>query len=169
VTRIDPAALAVIAQTPLVLRAFLAGLPAEMLLVPNDEGWSLKDIVAHLHDVEGGAMVERISRMLHEDRPFIRSIDPPARLLAGGYGARGLSELLDELALLRADHVAWLAGLSSAELARQGQHDEVGEIHVVDIAHQWAAHDMAHLRQAALMIQQHLAPMMGATRAFYDV
>ena len=29
--------------------------------------------------------------------------------------------------------------------------------------------DMAHLRQVALMIQQHLAPLMGATRGFYNV
>ena len=40
---------------------------------------------------------------------------------------------------------------------------------MIDIAHQWAAHDMAHLRQVALMLQQQLAPLMGATRGFYDV
>jgi len=28
---------------------------------------------------------------------------------------------------------------------------------------------MAHLRQIALMLQQHLAPLMGNTRGFYDV
>jgi hypothetical protein len=50
-----------------------------------------------------------------------------------------------------------------------GEQDTVGEIRVVDVAHQWAAHDMAHLRQMALMIQQRLAPMMGRTRGFYDV
>ncbi len=45
----------------------------------------------------------------------------------------------------------------------------MGEISVMDIAHQWAAHDVMHLRQIALMIQQHLAPKMGNTRSFYDV
>jgi hypothetical protein len=65
--------------------------------------------------------------------------------------------------------VPWLSGLTPQQLARTGQHDQVGEIHPIDIAHQWAAHDMAHLRQIALMIQQHLAPLMGATREFYDV
>jgi hypothetical protein len=59
--------------------------------------------------------------------------------------------------------------LSEQELARNGEHDEVGEICVSDIAHQWAAHDVSHLRQIALMIQQHLAPLMGNTRGFYDV
>jgi hypothetical protein len=129
----------------------------------------LKDIVAHLHDVESVAFVERISRMLGEERPFISSIDPPARLIAGGYAARDLDGLLDDLERQRAEHMAWLADLEPGQLLRAGVHDAVGEIRVVDIAHQWAAHDMAHLRQLALMIQEYFAPLMGATRGFYDV
>jgi hypothetical protein len=166
---IDATALAVIRSTPIVLRALFAGVPAAVLLTPNDEGWSLKDIVAHLHDAESIAFVERISRLLEEERPYVQSIDPPARLVAGGYGSRPLEELLDDLARQRLAHVAWLEGLSAADLARAGEHDSVGEIRVGDIAHQWAAHDMAHLRQIAHMIQTYLAPMMGNTRGFYDV
>jgi hypothetical protein len=166
---IDPAALKLIAGTPRVLRALLSGLPASLLNTPNPEGWSVKDIVAHLHDVEGVAFVERISRMLNEQQPFIHSIDPPARLEAGGYALKGLDDLLDELETRRSEHVVWLAALTREQLARPGQHDAVGEIYVVDIAHQWAAHDMAHLRQVSLMLQEYLAPLMGRTRGFYDV
>jgi hypothetical protein len=169
VASIDPAALTLIAQTPATLRALLSGLPSSLLTAPNDEGWSLKDIVAHLHDVERVAFSERIERLLREPRPFIHSIDPPARLIAGGYATRDLDQLLDELHQRRAEHAAWLSGLSAAELERRGEHDTAGEIRVIDIAHQWAAHDMAHLRQIALMIQQYLAPKMGNTRTFYDV
>src|SRR3979409_522639 len=95
--QIDPTALELIAGTPRVLRALLGGLPADVSNAPNPEGWSVKDVVAHLHDAEGVAFVERISRMLNEDVPLIPSIDPPARLEAGGYALRGLDELLDEL------------------------------------------------------------------------
>jgi hypothetical protein len=166
---VDPSAFEVIASTPRTLRALLAGLSDDLLQTPNDEGWSLKDIVAHLVDVEGIAFVERISRMLAEDRPFITSIDPPARLAAGGYAARSLADLLDTLEQQRARDVQWLRGLDADHLRRPGTHQDVGEIFVIDIAHQWAAHDMAHLRQTALMIQQHFAPLLGATRGFYDV
>ena len=166
---IDASALAIIGGTPGVLRGLLVGLPETVVLAPNDEGWSLKDIVAHLHDVETGAMLERIRRMLREERPFIRSIDPPARLVAGGYAGRALEELLTDIGKQRAEHARWLEGLTPAELLREGEHDEVGLIRVIDIAHQWAAHDMDHLRQMSLMIQQYLAPKMGATRGFYDV
>jgi hypothetical protein len=166
---VDPAALEVIGRTPRVLAALLDGLPDEVVLAPNPEGWSLKDIVAHLHDAESIAFVERISRLLDEDRPFIQSIDPPARLVAGGYSARALSDLLGDLQRLRAEHVAWLGSLSSAQLERAGEHDTAGEIRVIDIAHQWAAHDMAHLRQVGRMLQEYFAPLMGNTRGFYDV
>ncbi len=166
---IDPAAKAVIGSTPRVLRMLLEGLPWTLVEAPNPEGWSLKDIVAHLHDAESIAFVERIQRMLHENRPFIRSIDPPARLASGGYAERGLAELLDDLDRQRAEHLSWLEALTEDQLARAGEHDTVGEIRVIDIAHQWAAHDMAHLRQIAHMIQAHLAPLMGNTRGFYDV
>ena len=118
---VDRAAIEVLAATPGVLRALLAGLPREVLEAPNDEGWSLKDIVAHLHDAEGIAFVERIDRILREERPFINSIDPPARLIASGYASRGLDELLDELHSQRETHSAWLAALSAAELAAGGR------------------------------------------------
>jgi DinB superfamily len=166
---IDQIALDVLARTPVVLRSLLLGLPSDAVEAPNPEGWSLKDIVAHLVDVEDGVMVERITRMLESDRPFIRSIDPPARLAAGDYASRSLAALLDDLAQQRARHVPWLASLTSEQLARAGEHDEAGEIYVVDLAHQWPAHDMSHLRQIALMLQTQLAPMMGRTRIFYDV
>jgi DinB superfamily len=168
-SEIDPAALAVVGSTPGVLRSLLGGLPLQVIQAPNAEGWSLKDIVAHLVDVEEVAFVERMQRMLDEERPLVRSIDPPARLAAGGYAARPLEELLKELEQRRARDVIWLRGLRAEQLGRVGVHDEVGEITVSDIAHQWAAHDMAHLRQMAHMLQAHLAPLMGATRGFYDV
>jgi hypothetical protein len=166
---IDPAALELIARTPRVLRDLLLGQPATTLEQPNDGGWSLKDVVAHLVDVEEVAFVERISRMLNEERPYIAAIDPPARLVAGDYATRSLADLLDELERRRADDLAWLRSLDARQLSRPGLHQEVGEIFVLDIAHQWAAHDMDHLRQVALMLQQHLSPLMGATRGFYDI
>jgi hypothetical protein len=166
---IEPAAFELIARTPRTLRDLLAGLPDATLNQPNEESWSVKDIVAHLLDVEGVAFVERITRMLAEERPYLAAIDPPGRLEAGGYASRSLDELLDELGRRRATDVSWLRGLDAEQLRRPGLHQEVGEVFVVDIAHQWAAHDMAHLRQIAVMLQQQLAPLMGATRGFYDV
>jgi hypothetical protein len=164
---IDPTALTIIRGTPAVLRALLADLDAELLHRPNPEGWSIKDVVAHLHDAEGIAFTERIGRILDEDAPAIASIDPPARLRDGGYAERSLEDLLAELATMRAAHADWIASLASDALARPGHHDRAGVITPADIAHQWAYHDLTHLRQIMEMIQASLAHGMGNTRAFY--
>lgn len=164
---IAPLALDIIARTPAVLRALLAGLDDITLRRKDPEGWSVNDIVAHLHDVEGIAFTERIGRMLAEDTPAIASIDPSGRLVAGNYAARELDQLLAELATMRTEHVGWLQSLSPEQLARQGEHDRAGAITPADIAHQWAFHDLAHIRQIMEMLQAELVAGMGNTRAFY--
>jgi hypothetical protein len=164
---IAPEATAILSATPGVLCALLAGLPPAALERPNPEGWSIKDIVAHLRDTEGVAFVERITRMLEEDEPAIAPIDPPARLEAGGYAERTLGDLLDDLARVRPVHLGWIATLTADQLTRPGRHLKAGTITPRDVIHQWAYHDLAHLRQILEMLQADLAPGMGNTRSFY--
>ena len=164
---IDPVAQTTLRNTPAVLQALLAGQPEAVLRRPNVEGWSIADIVAHLHDVEGIAFTVRIGRMLDEDTPSIASIDPSGRLQDGGYTARALPELLSELAERRPRHLAWLLTLTPEQLARAGQHDRAGAITPAAVAHQWAFHDLAHVRQIMEMLQAGLTPGMANTRAFY--
>jgi hypothetical protein len=120
-------------------------------------------------DTEAGVLADRVRRIVEEDRPFIRSIDAPARLVAGGYRERSVASLLDEFESLRREHVEWLSALTDDELARAGDHDEAGEITASDVAHQWAYHDLMHLKQIASMLQEALVEHMGNTRKFYDV
>lgn len=166
---IDSAALAVLRATPSTLRALFAGVPEATTVEVMDEGWSARDALAHLVDTEDGVLAERVRRMIDEERPFIRSIDAPGRLREGRYHARSVASLLDELDARRAAHVAWLERLTAEQLARSGDHDEAGEITASDVAHQWAYHDLMHLKQIASMLQEGLLPGMGNTRRFYDV
>ena len=52
---------------------------------------------------------------------------------------------------------------------RGGQAHEAGEITAEDIAHQWAYHDLMHIKQNASILQAGLIGRMGNTRKFYDV
>lgn len=164
---IDPDALTVLRQTPAVVATLLAGLTPEALHQPNPEGWSIRDVVAHLHDAEGIAFTVRIRRMIDEDTPFIASIDPPARLKDQGYAARPLDDLIAELTAQRAANVAWLETLTAADLSRPGRHDTAGVVTPAAIIHQWAFHDLAHLRQIMEMLQAAMTPGMANTRTFY--
>ena len=166
---IDSTALATLASTPLVVRALFNGVDDAVANEARDDGWSAKDVLAHLLDVEMGVISTRIRRILDEGRPFIRSIDAPARLAEGGYATRSVESLLSELTAAREQHVAWLRTLTGEQLARAGDHDEAGEITASDIAHQWAYHDLMHLKQIASILQVGFAARMGNTRKFYDV
>jgi hypothetical protein len=57
--------------------------------------------------------------------------------------------------------------LSPSDLSRPGRHDTSGLVTPADIIHQWAFHDLAHLRQMREFIQAELAPSMGNTLSFY--
>lgn len=106
--------------------------------------------------------------MIEEDHPFIASIDPSARLLDQDDRDRPLDDLLDQLARRRSANLDLLAPLTPSELRRTGEHDEAGEISVEGVIHQWAYHDLMHLKQIASMLQAPLVERMGNTRRFYD-
>jgi hypothetical protein len=167
VTPGDP--LAIIARTPAALRALLASFPDDALLAPRDDGWSVRDALAHILDADSVIYRERITRMVDEDRPFIRSIDPTARVAERGYNRISVPDLLDALEESRAGTVAAARALSAAELGRAGQHDTAGEISVANLLHQWAYHDLMHLKQIAAILQAPLVEPMGNTRRFYDI
>jgi hypothetical protein len=166
---IDTAALAILTSTPVLLRGMLGPLPAGPLLAPLDDGWCVRDVLAHILDVEEVIVVDRIGRMLVEDRPFIRSIDPLARMNERGLRTRPIATLLDDLAARRVPDTEALRTLTPAQLASSAEHDEAGEITVSDLIHQWAYHDLMHVKQIASMLQSPLVARMGNTRKFYDL
>jgi hypothetical protein len=147
----------------------LASLPGPALTAPLDDGWSVRDALAHILDVEEVIATDRIARIVAEDQPFIRSIDPLARMEQRGLRSRTVASLLDELVARRPTDVATLTALTALQLARPGIHDEAGEISVNDLIHQWAYHDLMHTKQIASMLQSPLVGSMGNTRKFYDL
>jgi hypothetical protein len=163
-----PTAIEIVAGTPGVLRALLASVPPSTLQEPVDDGWSPKDVVAHLLDVEQVAFTDRMRRILNEDRPRILPIDPSARLDQLDYRSWPPDRLLDELKRRRGENVAMLRGLSSEQFARVGDHAEAGEVSVSDLAHYCAVHDMMHLAQIAKMLQAQLADRVGNMRRYLE-
>ena len=163
-----PTAIEIVAGTPAALRALLGSLPPSALEAPVDDGWSAKDVVAHLLDAQQIAFTDRMRRMLDEDRPLIQPIDPSARLKELDYGTWPLDRVLAEFERKRGDDVAMLRGLSAEQLARAGDHAEAGEITVSDLAHSCAVHDMMHLSQIAKMLQTQLADRVGNMRRYLE-
>ncbi|HVL52006.1 MAG TPA: DinB family protein [Actinomycetota bacterium] len=162
------AALAVIGRTPALIRGLFSSLPEQVLKGDSPGRWGPREVLEHLVDVEGIAFRERIRRILHEDRPLIRSIDPPARLQEGGYARRSLEELLAELEGMRAEDVAWLRAVDPADYRREGEHDAAGTIQAGQLIHYWAVHDLVHLRQMLSALQDVFMPHVGGMDKFLE-
>ena len=60
---------------------------------------------------------------------------------------------------------SWRA-LTAADLARGGDHPEVGFLTVNDLLHEWIHHDANHLRQMLANIQAYTWPSMGNAQRF---
>lgn len=168
-TSIDPTAIHVLRATPALLRSLFHGAPQAAIEAADAGEWPARTVLAHLVDVEDGVLSARVRRLLEEERPFIASIDAPARIAASGLDGWNAETLLEEIEGRRAVNVAALVALGADELARAGEHDTAGEITVSDIIHQWAYHDLMHVKQAASALQAGLLASMGNTRRFYDV
>ncbi|MGE5596227.1 MAG: DinB family protein [Hyphomicrobiales bacterium] len=164
----NPDPIAIIAATPAILRLVAEHLPEAQREASGGAEWGPKEVVAHLLDTQEIAFVSRIRRIIEEDRPFIRSIDPPKRLLEGGYLERPMEELLREFERERAKSVAWAAGLDRSRLDRVGEHDEAGEVTASNILHYWARHDLSHLRQLLTAVELPLHPYLGNTKKFFE-
>jgi hypothetical protein len=138
----------------------------------QDRSWGPRQVAEHLLDVEDIAFMDRVRRLVDAgvggERPFIRSIDPPARLVAGGYAERTLEDLLGELEQRRAADVAWLRSLPAGALASEGEHDRAGIFAARELIHYWACHDLLHLRQIARALQDTLAPFAGNLVMFFE-
>jgi hypothetical protein len=162
------AALGLIGKTPLLLRGLLDGLEPSFVGARSGSEWAPRQVVEHLLDVERIAFGDRIARVVHEDRPFIASIDPPARLERGDYARRSVGDLIDDLIRRRAEDVAWLRSLGPADLDREGEHDRAGTFTARQLVHYWACHDLLHLRQLAGGLQAALAPSVGNLSTFFE-
>ncbi len=170
------AALTIIGRTPAVLRGLVGGLDAAVLEAApgstEDSPWGPRRVAEHLLDVEDIGFMDRVRRLVDAggggERPYIRSIDPPARLVAGGYAERSLEDLLDEFEQRRASDVAWLQSLPAGALASEGEHDRAGIFAARDLIHYWACHDLLHLRQIARALQDTLAPFAGNLVRFFE-
>lgn len=163
---IDPAALDTLAATPAALRVLLGGLGDEVVETAADEGWSPKDVVAHLLVSGRLGAVERIRAVVERERPALPGYDEHEELERSGFRARPAGQLLDDFERQRGEHVEWLRGLPAEAFARSGEHSEVGAVTAGELLHHIAYHDQLHLGQLTRMLGARFEPLRGPMRRF---
>lgn len=148
-------AIALLEKTPLVLETLLHAAPAEVLeWKPSAERWSIREVVAHLVDLET-LFVERVRRILREEAPQLPGFTPGGSL---GGPFRDAIDRLVRFAVLRGELVGLVKDAPASAAARTGIHEELGRITLAQTLNELANHDLGHLRQIAELYR---------ARAFY--
>lgn len=141
-----------LARTPAVLHALLDGIPDTTATAPDSEGWSARDVVAHLLIINELGLDRRLHQIVEEDEPLVPDVNEHDSLAASGYRDRPLPDLLADFTAQRARTVQWMRGLTPRQRERRGNHEFAGPASVCDVSHHLAMHDLAHTAQIANLI-----------------
>lgn len=161
---------ATLASTPEKLREEIRGMSVRDLKKrPAPGKWSVQEILAHLDDVEGHGMRERVEAIVTEERPFLEPFDQEKRAIELHYDRIDPRKSLDSLTRQRRSNLKWLRSLRPAQWKRVGIHPQVGEVSALDFLHEWAFHDLGHLKQILEVKRYALYPHMGNTQKFYQL
>ena len=164
-------AVAVLERTPATLRAMLAGLPDEWTSAtegPNT--WTPKEVVAHLIFGERTDWIPR-ARIILARGPSVRFVPFDRSGHFTESRSKSLTELLDDLARLRAENLEILRGwkLTEKELALPGEHPELGAVTLSQLLATWVAHDLDHVVQIARTMARQYKEATGPWPAYLRV
>jgi hypothetical protein len=164
-TLIPSEALPILERTPRVLRAQLSGLPSAWLQDNDGQGtWSPGQIVAHLVEAEHDLWIPRMRAILGGEAfpPFDREGS------LRRWGQDPLDVLLDEFDRRRASSLKDFAaaGLTDADLKREGKHPEFGTVTLSQLLATWTAHDLIHLAQITRTMARRYKDAVGPWRAY---
>ncbi len=163
--------LSVLEQTPIILEKLLLEVTDEVMQwKPSPERWSISEVLAHLADVEVAAFRERVKAMVEQESPRLEFYDQNAMYAAGKYSGGRPREHLKQFCHERDRTLSWLRYLPAGAAARPGQHSELGRITVADLMHEWAFHDLGHIRQISELYRaKFFYPKMGPFQRYYTV
>src|SRR5688572_12464989 len=165
-----PAIVSVLERTPAVLRALLQGLPEPWLgKHEGQDAFSPREVVGHLVHGEKTDWVPRLRVILEHgaSRPF-------ERFDRQGYRDADrvpVPDLLDELETLRRASLDALAqsGLTTADLAREGRHPDLGVVTLGQLLATWAVHDLNHIGQIVRVMSAGYATAVGPWKQYLGI
>lgn len=118
---------------------------------PAPDRFSVAEVLAHLAHSEGHCYRLRIDRFLSEVRPTLEPDE--ARMHLHLYRNADPDEAFRRFEAERDANVRYLRGLDSEIGRRVALHKEAGEITLNHMLHEWALHDLGHVRQIAELVR----------------
>ena len=141
-----------IAATPGILRALMCEISNEdARWKPAPDRFSIAEVLAHLSHAEGHCYRMRVDRFIAEDCPEFQSDD--AQFHLDLYRDADPEDQFDHFEDQRETNLEYLRNLPEGAGDRVALHREAGPITLAQMLHEWALHDLGHVRQVAELVR----------------
>src|SRR5437773_6589410 len=138
--------------TPAILRGLMAEIDGDdVRWKPPHNRFSIGEVLAHLSHSEGHCYRACLDRFMIEERPEFEPDD--AQFHLEQYRAADPEDSFDHFEEQRETNIEFLRGLPAATGRRAAVHKEVGAITLSEMLHEWALHDLGHVRQVAELVR----------------
>jgi hypothetical protein len=138
--------------TPEMLRALMCELtPEDARWKPAPDRFSIAEVLAHLSQSEGHCYRTRLDQFLNEERPELEPDDAQMHLEL--YRDADPEDSFDHFEEQRETNVEFLRTLPESAGQRVALHKSAGEITLSNMLHEWAMHDLGHVRQIAELVR----------------
>jgi len=156
-------------QTPKILETLLTAAPrAAFDWKPNRKRWSISQVLAHLAHVEREGFRVRVEQFVKGQALGV--YDQNAQAAAGTYSGKSVRQSLARFKRERAKSLALLRKLPRGALERRARHPELGRVSLRQMMHEWAFHDLGHIRQVAELYRSRVHfPAMGGWTRYYRI
>lgn len=138
--------------TPEVVCGLIAGLSDEdARWKPAPDRFSVAEVLAHLSHSEGNCYRMRLDRFMSESLPEFEPDD--AQMYLDLYRDADPRDAFNHFKEQRETNIEYMRALPSTAGQRKALHREYGEITVSEMLHEWALHDLGHIRQIAELVR----------------
>ena len=139
-------------STPAILRGLMSELTEEEARwKPAEDRFSVAEVLAHLSHSEGHCYRMRLDRFLGEERPEFEPDE--AQMYLDLYRNADPEDAFAHFEEQRENNVDFLRELPASAGDRRAIHKQCGEITLSQMLHEWALHDVGHIRQIAELVR----------------
>jgi hypothetical protein len=138
--------------TPDIIRGLLSEVTEDdVRWKPAPDRVSIVEVLAHLSHSEGHCYRARVDRFLNEEMPELEPDD--ARFHLELYAVADPEDAFDHFEEQRESNIEFLRELTEEDGELRALHKEAGEITLANMMHEWALHDLGHIRQIAELVR----------------
>lgn len=128
--------------------------PEDTKWKPDNQSWSIHEIVCHMVDEEREDFRTRVLMTLEDPTRTWPSIDPEGWPTSRNYQSLDLNTQLAYWTKERTKSIKLLRDLKSSNWSSTHQHPKFGPMVAIDLLAAWSSHDALHLRQIAKRLHQ---------------